>query len=105
MRLQQQVPLGGTRFVNVQELHVRTGRNLLSQAKKLDQIDVQSLLVDQFDELVGLLGDCVEMPKGETLDDLTFSEVALVKDALLEVNAAFLELMGMALEKVQSPQS
>jgi hypothetical protein len=96
MRLQQSVDLGAGRSVTVSELRVRDARNLLAQAKLLEQQNIASLLTDRFDEMVRLLGDCVQFPAGETLDDLGFSEVELVKDALLEVNSAFLDLLGLA---------
>lgn len=105
MRLQQSVKLDELRVVIVRELRVRDARKLLAQAKSLDQVDMQTLLVDRFDELVVLLGDGLAMPDGETLEDLTFSEVSLVKTALLEVNASFLDLMGMAPQKAPSPES
>ncbi|WP_432745767.1 hypothetical protein ABXJ76_07815 [Methylobacter sp. G7] len=104
MRRQQSVRLDELRTVTVRELRVRDARKLLSQAKSLDQVDMQTLMVERFDELVVLLGDGIAMPDGETLEDLTFSEVALVKAALLEVNAAFLDLMGMVPEKAPNPQ-
>lgn len=105
MRSQGLVDLGADRHVKVQELRVRDARNFFAQAKKLKQVDIGALLTDHFDELTLLLGDCIAMPPGETLEDLTFSEVALVKDALLEVNADFFALTGIALEKELSPET
>ncbi|MGJ0489602.1 hypothetical protein [Methylobacter sp.] len=98
MRLQKVIPLDNTRSVVLNELNVRTGRQLLAQAKELENIDIKALLTDRFDEVVVLLGDCVVMPEGETIDDLSFSEIPDVIEGLMEVNESFLELMGLAIK-------
>lgn len=96
MRTQASVDLGGGRLINIQELRVRDARNLMAQAKSMEQLDMGELLSHRFDELVTLLSDCIQMPEGETLEDLSFSEVNQVKQALLEVNKDFLDLLGLA---------
>jgi hypothetical protein len=95
MRLQKIIKLDNKRAVTLRELRVRDARQLMAQAKNLEQMEIRVLLTERFDEIAGLLGDCVQCPDGETLDDLSFSEVQLVKDGLLEVNAAFLDLLGL----------
>jgi hypothetical protein len=82
----------------------------MAQEKALEAMDVRALLADQFHEIGSLLGDCIVMPEGEKLDDLSFSEVNDVIEGLLEVNAAFLDLLGLAglenlLPKTPSPTS
>ncbi|MGZ8181465.1 MAG: hypothetical protein ACXWT1_05870 [Methylobacter sp.] len=103
MRTQGLVDLGN-RTVKILEFRVRDARALLDCAKKYDQVDISGLLTDHFDELAQVLGDCIEMPQGETLDDLTFSEVILVKKALLEVNKDFLEILGLSLSPAHAPE-
>jgi hypothetical protein len=101
MRLHKVIPLDNTRSVLLKELHVRTARLILAQAKELKETDVKTLLTDRFDEIVALAGDCVSMPEGETIDDLTFSEVEEVIDGLMETNAAFLRLLGLVPKQTQ----
>ena len=96
MRLQKIISLDDKRSVTLNELRVRDARHLMSQAKNLEQMEIRTLLSERFDEVVSLLGDCVQCPKGETLDDLSFSEVQAIKESFLEVNAAFLDLLGLA---------
>lgn len=95
MRLQKLIKLDNKRTVTLRELRVKDARQLMAQAKDLEQLEIKTLLTERFDELAGLLGDCVQCPDGESIDDLSFSEVQLVKDGLIEVNAAFLELLGL----------
>jgi hypothetical protein len=96
MRNRVSVNLGADRVVNVQELRVRDARNLMAQAKLFEQLDINELLTIRFDDLVALIGDGLQMPDGETLEDLAFSEIEQVKVAWLEVNAGFLALLGLA---------
>ncbi|WP_333873054.1 hypothetical protein [Methylobacter sp.] len=95
MRRQKLIPLDDNRSVIVKELHVRTARNMMEQVEKLAQVDIIDLFTKRFNEVLELLDDCVQMPPGESLDDLTGSELIEVKEALLEVNAGFLDLLGL----------
>lgn len=96
MRLQKVIALGDGRAVLLHELRVRDARHIMAQAKSLEQVDVEALLGERFDEVALLLDDCIQMPMGETLDDLSSSELDLVKAGLMEINAAFLALLGLA---------
>jgi hypothetical protein len=96
MRLQKIIKLDDKRTVTLLELRVRDARQIMAQAKNLEQVEIKTLLNERFDELAALLGDCIQCPKGETLDDLSFGELQLIKDGLLEINAAFLDLLGLA---------
>lgn len=101
MRAQKVIPLDDSRAVTLNELRVKDARRVMAQAKALETVDVRLLLTDRFHEIAALLDDCLQMPDGESLDDLAFSEVLEVVDGLMEVNAAFLDLMGLAgLEKL-----
>jgi hypothetical protein len=102
MRLQKVIPLDNTRAVLLKELTVKIGRRILAQADNLNTADVKALLTDRFDEMVAMMGDCVVMPEGETIDDLAFSEVADVIEGLMEVNENFLGLLGLAATPAQA---
>lgn len=105
MRTLKTVPLGNDKSVLVSELRVRDARNIMTKAKALQEADIKSLLTERFDELVDLLGDCIQLPAEMAFDDLSFSELESVKDALMEVNQAFLNLVGMTglLETLSPP--
>lgn len=93
MRLSKVVPLDEQRSVTVTELRVKDVRNLVAQYKALDGLKIADLLGGRFDELVALLPGCLAFPEGESLNDLSGSEMMMVAGALLEVNAAFLSLL------------
>jgi hypothetical protein len=96
MRHSKVIPLDDSRAVTLNELKVSIARQLAASGTALKGVDVRAVLTDRFHEVAGLLGDCIVMPEGETLDDLAFSEVAEVIDGLLEINQAFLSLLGLA---------
>jgi hypothetical protein len=107
MRAQKLIPLDDSRSVTLNELRVKDARKLMAQAKGLENVDIRELLGERFHEVCALLGDCIVMPDGETLDDLAFGEVAEIIDGLLEVNAPFLDVLGLAglSPKIPSPTS
>lgn len=96
MRNIKNVKLDAHRQATLQELRVRDVRRFLGEAKTLENISVQDLIGTRFHELPGLLGDCLQLPEGETLDDLSFSDIEQIKTGFIEVNAAFLDLLGLA---------
>jgi hypothetical protein len=96
MRGQLVITLDDSRSVTLNELRVRDARKIMAQAKGLEQVDIKSVLNERFDEVCALMGDCIVMPEGETLDDLSFSEVSPIINGLMEVNASFLDLLGLA---------
>lgn len=96
MRLQKTITLDENRSATIHELRVKDVRNIVAQVKSLDEADIRVLFSDRFDEMTGLLDSCLSLPDGESLADLTFSELNKIKDAVLEVNAAFLDLLGLA---------
>ncbi|MDO8940906.1 MAG: hypothetical protein Q7U98_17260 [Methylicorpusculum sp.] len=95
MRNIKNIRLDDARQVTIQELRVKDVRRLMREAKALEDLDVKVLLTERFDELTPLLGDCLQLPAGETLDELSFSEITLIKSGFVEVNQDFLELMGL----------
>ena len=92
MQNQKTVTVAGGTII-VKELRVRDVRNFMADAKKLGDIDIKDLLLNRFDEAAALLKPSLDT--GLDLQDLSFSEVEAVKDALLEVNQPFLNLLGL----------
>jgi|GEM_PF-2283425 len=95
MRAQKVIPLGDNRAVVLNELRVRDARKLIAQIKELGQLNIVELITDRFAELEALLGDCIVMPDGERLDDLSAGEAVPVIEGILEVNASFLDLLAL----------
>lgn len=103
MRNSKTIPLAGDgRFATVQELRVKDARRLIGN---LGSSSMPDLLGDKFPEAVALLGDCVQLPQGESFDDFSLKEAKAVMDAFLEVNGDFFDLLGLAVPKIQSPDS
>lgn len=95
MRHSKTIPLDDTRAATVHELRVKDIRQLIGKFSGLSALPVQELLTDKFHEAAELLKDCVTLPKGETLDDLTGSELETIAEGFKEVNAGFLRLAGL----------
>ncbi len=96
MRFKKIIKLDEHISVIVHELRVCDARNLIGRFKEIKDQDINVLLTERFDEFAGLLSDCLEITGDKTLNDLSFSEIAEIKDGLIEVNAAFLDLVGLA---------
>lgn len=82
--------------VTVNELTVAHVRTIVNDTKKFGTLDIRALLLDRFDEAVALFGDTLVFTGDAKLDDVSFSELAEIKQAFMEVNAAFLDMMGLA---------
>ena len=95
MKLRKVVALDANRSATVHELTVKQVRHLVSQFSTLTAKPLHDLLGDKFAEAGALLNDCIDLPPGESLDDLTGSEIEALSEAFKEVNAAFLRLAGM----------
>jgi hypothetical protein len=95
MRLQKIIPLDDKRTVMINELRVSEARKIIAQAEALNQFNIIALLTDHFAEAEALLGDCLQLPPGESLDDLSSGEAVEVIEAFLEVNASFLDLLAL----------
>jgi len=94
MRHSKTIELSEGRLATVQELRVKDARRLFAN---MTGISVPDLLGDKFPEVVGLLGDCVQLPDGEDFDDFSLGDAKAVIDAFGEVNRDFLGLVGMEL--------
>lgn len=105
MRHTKTISLYDNRAVMVKELRVKDVRQLLAGFNTLENIDIKALLGPRFTEISELVAPFINFPKGETLDDLTGSELQLVLDGFMEVNANFLTLAGMAPAAIAPAQS
>jgi hypothetical protein len=112
MRNEKVIQLSENRNATVRELRVKDVRRLVGEIKSLTSLDLTALNMtelfgDQFDRLLAIAGDLVEMPQDETAEDLSLSELELILSAMQEVNASFLAKVGLSLELVhpasQSP--
>ena len=110
MRLTDTLDLGDKKIVTVRELRVADVRNAIANAEELKSVDFTALLQEggRLDGLLQLFGDCIELPKGVKLDDLTFSDIEAVWAKFMAVNAPFFRLAslaGAALPAMDSPAS
>jgi hypothetical protein len=96
MRLEKTINLDENRAATIKELRVKDIRHLVSQFSTLSAVPMQDLLGERFAEANELLKDCITLPEGETLEDLTGSEIELISEAFLDVNTAFLKLIAGA---------
>ncbi len=95
MRLSKVVPLDENRVVTVYELRLGDVRKYIAKSKNLGDIDIKQLLTDEFEEVFDFFDELIQFKDtSETLDDLSFSEIPKIKDAFMEVNACFLDLIG-----------
>lgn len=104
MRNQGFVDLGDGRQAIVKELRVRDARNMFAMAELLETMSMTDILTSRFSDAVNLLDDGIQMPAGETLEDLTISEMIEVKNKWLEINSHFLDLIGLALSPVPAAE-
>lgn len=95
MRLTKSVTLGQKRTATVRELRVRDVQNVFAQLEELQTVTIQEIVAHRLHELIGLLDDCIEQPKGEDLEDLTFSEIEAIREAFMEINAPFFRVSGL----------
>jgi len=89
MRTGKSIELSGERFAYVSEIRVTDGLRVI---RNLGGFDLKDLLDDKLGDLIGLLGDCVQLPDGENFVNLGLADAIRVIDGLKEVNADFLEL-------------
>ena len=95
MRNANIIMLDENRVVTVQELRVKDVRQLLSGFTDLDKLDMAALLGKRFGEISKLIEPFIEFPEGETIDDLSGSELQQVIDGFKQVNIPFLILAGL----------
>jgi len=94
MRRIKEVKIDGFRGVVVKELRTRDYRELIDRTQTLEEIN-------QTAGLIGLLSDLTP----QEIDELAPSEIKLVMDAIMEVNADFLGLgawLGLTKEKIRT---
>ncbi|WP_367154646.1 hypothetical protein [Methylomonas sp. HYX-M1] len=99
MRHSKTIELSDGRLAIVHELRVKDARRLIAN---LTGVGLPDMLGDKFPEVVGLLGDCVQLPAGEDFDEFGLGDARAVVDAFREVNKDFFKLMGME-HLIQTP--
>lgn len=95
MRNTKVIPLGDNREVIIRELRPKDVRMLLqSMMDNLEAVTMRDMVTAKFPEVCRNLEDCVFPPSGETLEDLSFSEIEVVIEGFKEVNQSFFNLLG-----------
>ena len=95
MRNSKTINLDENRVITVQELRVKDVRQLISGFTDLDKLNVNALLGLRFAEIAALVKPFMTFPEGESIDDLTGSELQLVIEGFKQVNSPFLILAGL----------
>ncbi|WAR42936.1 hypothetical protein [Methylomonas rapida] len=92
MRHSKTIELSEGRLATVQELRVKDARRLIAN---LTGVGLPDMLGDKFPEVVGLLGDCVQLPEGEDFDDFSLGDAKTIIDTFTEVNRDFFAMVGL----------
>jgi hypothetical protein len=92
MRKQKTLKLRDDLSVTVLELRPRDIKHALSLMQDGD-VDFEKLLKENWDDAIEKLSGVVREDQCD-LEELSFSELAEVKEAFMEVNAAFFDLLG-----------
>lgn len=108
MRLSRAIELSPGQLIRLHELRLGQLRHLLGllTPERLAR-PLPDLLSDLVPELLGLASDCLELPAGTTLDDLTCSELERLSAAWWEMHRPFLSrvmaVLGLAIADGQTP--
>ena len=91
MRHHKTLDLAPGRLVTVREMRVADVRHIFTQLSHsaLARAPIQELLGERWPELLALAGDSLTLPEGETLDDLSFSELDQIGAAWWELHQDF----------------
>lgn len=91
MRHHKTLDLDPGRLVTVREMRVSDVRHLFAQLSHSDlsRAPIQELLAERWPELLALASDSLTMPEGETIDDLSLSELGQIASAWWELNKDF----------------
>jgi hypothetical protein len=93
MRKQKTIALSDTAKVTLMELRPRDIKHTLGMMQGGADLDFEKLLTENWDDALAKLQGVIQAD-GIELEDLSFSEIAEVKDAFMEVNAAFFGLLS-----------
>ncbi len=99
--------LGDGRTVTLYELRPKDIRTFLTEfPQDLEKVDIKTLLTSHMPAILGLLeGECIIPPKGESLEELSLSEIATVWASYKEMHADFFGLAGSLASLVTPPES
>jgi hypothetical protein len=92
MRKQKTIALSETAKITVLELRPRDIKHALGLMQGGADLDFEKLLTENWDDALAKLGGVIQVD-GIELEDLSFSEIAEAKEAFMEVNAAFFDLL------------
>jgi hypothetical protein len=104
MRGESTISLGAGRDVAILEARVRDMRRLMALLPaEGEPMDLAALARERLPDILALLDECLRLPDGETLDDLTLSECETVLAAWWEMHRGFFEraLAAAGLELVE----
>jgi len=90
----QSVTLSAGRLAVVKEVTVKDMRALFILVHKLQDKEAMSIVMDHFDDLLDLINRFCQLPKDESAEDLSGSELVLLWNTFLDVNADFLAKAG-----------
>ena len=95
MRESKIIKLDDDRQVKVKELRFKEVRFILKELAKNGEVDIslEEIFTTRLDEFEEVINSIVDFPSGETLDDMSFSELDLIYQGSKEVNPTFLALM------------
>jgi hypothetical protein len=84
---------------------VATVRMILPLFEKLEDMTLLEFLIQHFDDIAQAAGDCLKLPDGKVVDDLTVEDLFLFWRALKEVSPDFFAVAAKVggLGQLQSP--
>jgi len=92
MRKQKTIPLGNGAKITVLELRPVDIKQALSLTQGGSDLDFEKLLTENWDDALEKLSGVIQA-EDIKLEELSFSEIAEVKGAFMEVNVAFFALL------------
>lgn len=93
MRNQKTLALSDSAKVTVLELRPVDIKRFLSVLKGNGDVDFEKLVTEDWDDVMTKLSGVI-VPDGVALEELSFSEIAEIKTAFMEVNAPFFGLLA-----------
>jgi hypothetical protein len=93
MRKQKTLKLNDDITVTVLELRPRDLKHAIGLIQGGGDFDFQKLITEDWDDALAKLSGVIRADQG-SLEDLSFSEIEEVRDAFVEVNTSFLDLLN-----------
>lgn len=93
MRKQKTLKLNDEITVTVLELRPRDLKHAIGLMQSGGDFDFRKLITENWDDALAKLSGVIRADRG-ALEDLSFSEIKEVRDAFVEVNTSFLDLLN-----------